>query len=65
MARSKLIKGLYILRLAVYSSSDKIRYIPLNYNFFYNKPKLKLAGKFYKDIDEYIIEQEAKSREEV
>jgi hypothetical protein len=63
--RSKLIKGLYTLRLTVYSSSNKIARIPLNHFFFYNKPKLKLADKFSKDLNKYIIEQEAKSKDKV
>ena len=54
MARSKLIKGLYILRLVVYSSLDKIAYIPLTNLFFSKKPKLKLAVKFTKDLNKYI-----------
>ncbi len=54
MARSNLIRGLYILRLAVYSSSDKTARIPLDPLFFAKKLKLKLAIKFTKDLNKII-----------
>ena len=54
MARSNLIRGLYILRLTVYSSLDKIARIPLDPLFFSKKPKLKLAIKFTKDLNKII-----------
>ena len=60
--QSNLIKGLYTSRLAVYSFKDKIKYISITLFYFSNKPKLKLVGVFTKDLNKYIIEQEAKSK---
>jgi hypothetical protein len=53
-ARSNLIRGLHILRLAVYSSEDKIKRMPLDLRFFGNKLKFKQVGKFTKDLNKYI-----------
>jgi len=54
VARSNLIRGFHLLRLAVYSSLDKIVRIPFTSLFISNKPKLKLAGEFAKDLNKYI-----------
>ena len=43
MARSNLIRGLHILRLAVYSSEDKTARIPLDPRYFGKQPELKWA----------------------
>jgi len=54
VAQSNLIRGFYPLKLIVYSSLDKTVHIPFTSLFIGNKPKLKLAGKFAKDLNEYI-----------
>ena len=65
MARSNLIRGVKLLRLAVYSSSDKIAHIPYSYSFFNKTLKLKLVIKFAKDLNKYIAKQEAKSKDDL
>jgi len=37
--------------------------IPITPLYFSKKPKLRLVGKFAKDLNEYITEQEAKSKD--
>ena len=64
-ARSNLIRGLHTSRLAVYSSEDKTKRIPVTPLYFGNKPKLKLAGVFAEDLNEYIAEQEAESEDDL
>jgi hypothetical protein len=47
----------------VYSSKDKRVRIPVTPLYFSKKLKLRLAGKFAKDLNKYIMEQEAKSKD--
>ena len=64
-SRSNLIRGLYILRLMVYSFKNKTEYIPLNTQFFNNKLKFKQAAKFTRDLNKYIIKQKVKSKDDL
>ena len=65
VSRSNLIRGFYILRLAVYSSEDKTGRIPLDAQFFGNKLELKRVAEFAGDLNEYIAEQEAESEDDL
>ena len=64
-SQSNLIRGLHILRLAVYSSEDKTGRMPLDAWFFGNKPELKRAAEFARDLNKYITKQEAKSKDDL
>ena len=39
--------------------------MPLDTQFFSNKPELKQAVKFTKDLNKYIIKQEAESKDDL
>ena len=56
MAQRNLKRGLNILRLIVYSSKNKRVRIPITPLYFSKKLKLRLVGKFTKDLNKYIIE---------
>ena len=65
-ARRRLRRGLDILKLRVYNSSDKWDCIPKDYSYYFiGQLDLNQVGEFIKDLNERIIEREAKSKDNI
>ena len=55
-----------MLKLRVYNSSNKQDYIPKDYSYYFiEQLDLNQVGKFIKDLNKHIIEQEAKSKDNI
>ena len=55
-----------MLKLGVYNSSNKQDCIPKDYSYYFvGQLDLNQVGKFIKDLNKRIIEQEAKSKDNV
>ena len=55
-----------MLKLGVYSSSDKWVRIPKDYSYYFGgQPELYYTAEFIKDLNKRIAEQEAESEEDL
>ncbi len=65
-AQRRLRRGLHILKLGVYSSSDKWVRIPKDHSYYFGgQLELYYTAEFIKDLNERIIEREAESKDDL